>query len=121
MKATEKTQYSIAFLLQELLFDIVRFPFWWYTRGLMKVVRAWIREVRIALERLSVRIWLQNMFTPMYGDYTKSGRIISFFLRIFVLIWRLIGLILWSAFFGILVVLWVALPVLIVYAIIRQF
>jgi hypothetical protein len=121
MKASEKTQYSISFLVRELVFDVVRFPAWWYTRGLAKVGKIWLREERVVLERLSLKIWLRNMFTPMYGDYTKSGRIISFFLRIIVLFWRMIELVVWSVFFGVLLLLWVSLPPLITYAIIQQF
>lgn len=121
MKTSEHTQYSISFLFLELVFDIVRFPAWWYSRGLANVGRYWARHIRIVSERLSLRIWFRNMFTPMYGDYTRSGRIISFFLRIVILIWRLIELIVSAVFFGVLLVIWIGLPPAVTYAIVRQF
>jgi hypothetical protein len=121
MKAKEQTQYSISYLIKELVFDIVRFPAWWYSRGLANIAGFWLREIRSILDHLSLRIWVRNLFTPMYGDYTKSGRIISFFLRIIVLIWRFIEFVIGSIFFSCLVVIWILLPVVITYAIIQQF
>ena len=35
-------------------------------------------------------IFFRNMAQPLYGDYTRSGRIISFFLRVFLLLFLLV-------------------------------
>ncbi|USN53226.1 MAG: hypothetical protein H6760_03550 [Candidatus Nomurabacteria bacterium] len=119
-RSRSQTQYSFSFLFQELLFDVVRFPFWWYSGGLMQLGRFWLSQMRGRAEQLSLRIWLRNMFTPMYGDYTKSGRIISFFLRIVVLVGRLFVFVLWFLIMSVFVIVWLATPPIITYAIIRQ-
>lgn len=117
----KQTQYSLSFFFQELLFDVVRFPVWWYSGGLMQIARFWGGQIRGRAEQLSLRIWLRNMFTPMYGDYTKSGRLISFFLRIVVLIGRLFVFVVWLVLMSLFLLIWVGAPIFLTHAIIRQF
>ncbi|MFH0853094.1 MAG: hypothetical protein V1853_01700 [bacterium] len=121
MPSKTQSHYSVTFLLKELLFDVAMFPVWWYSSGLKKVAQFWLRGVLKHAEQLSLKIWLKNMFTPMYGDYTKSGKAISFFLRIIVLFYRTVALIIWVAVFSVFVILWALLPPIVAYAIVRQF
>ena len=61
---------------------------------------------------------MNNLFTPMYGQYDWQGRIISFFVRLFQLIFRLIGFGVFFILILVLPILWLAFPVLVIYQII---
>lgn len=84
------------FVLGDVVFDVVRFPFWWYTTGTANAARFVYQEFLSVMERLSIPILVRNLGKPMYGDYSKSGRIISFFVRIIVFVFRFIGLVIWT-------------------------
>ncbi len=80
------------FVFSETIGSVLRFPLWWYTDGLAKL-GAWIvRELKYRWKAYAFAIWIQNMFVPMYGQYDWSGRLVSFIMRIVVLIGRGIAL-----------------------------
>ncbi len=77
------TANPAAFLFREFVQDILLFPVWWYGKGLAKASAMLWRRTKefVQRSRWSPVIWVKNLFVPMYGDYTKSGRAISFFVR----------------------------------------
>lgn len=112
---------TLKYIAIEIIWDIVYFPIWWYSKGLVRVYQYCINSATFHLtRRVALGIWLRSMFKPMYGDYTKEGRIISFFMRIVVLIWKLVSAVLWFIVLFVLLVAWVILPVVIVYFILYQ-
>ena len=111
---------ALRFVIRDVLFDILRFPIWWYTTGTVQAARFFVYELRAITDRLSIRILLRNFFKPMYGDYTRSGRIISFFMRLFVFVFRLIGLVIWSAVLCALFAFWLLVIPLVLYRILYQ-
>lgn len=68
------------------------FPLWWYTAGFGVVWQRAKQQFRYGLKKTAFRLFLRNLRHPLYGDYTRSGRIISFFLRIVLLIAKIIFL-----------------------------
>lgn len=106
---------SLTFIFRELLFDAFRFPIWWYTAGAAKVFRYTVHEIADWSARLSLRIMWRNMFKPMYGDYTRSGRAISFFMRLIVFGAKSIVFVIWSVLLLTVSVVWLALPLAIGY------
>ncbi len=112
---------SMKYISVEILWDIVYFPLWWYSKGLVRVGRYCLGSAQQHLRRrLALGIWLKNMFKPMYGDYTKEGRIISFFMRTVVLVWKLGAAVLWLVVLVVIFLAWIALPLLIVCYILYQ-
>lgn len=100
-----------SYILHHILLDTLYFPLWWYTRGFMKIME-WAQESLKDAERMAaLKIWLKSMFKPMFQDYTKEGRIISFFMRLILLIFKLGIVIGWALFVLIIIVLWLALPI----------
>lgn len=85
------------FVVRDILIDIIRFPIWWYTRGTANALRFVWSELLSIIDRLSLRILIRNLGKPMYGDYSRSGRIISFFIRLMVFGFKLVGLAIWIA------------------------
>ncbi|KAA0205674.1 hypothetical protein EDM68_05055 [Candidatus Uhrbacteria bacterium] len=80
------------FVVSETIGSVLRFPMWWYTDGLAKL-GAWIvRELEYRWKAYAFSIWIKNMFVPMYGQYDWSGRLVSFIMRVVVLIGRGIAL-----------------------------
>ena len=102
------------------MLDILYFPVWWYSFGLRVFVRALWRELIEVEERLSIRILLKNIGRPMYADYTRSGRIISFFFRVFLIVVRTAVLMVWFIIESIALTLWLAAPVLAISMLVRQ-
>ncbi|MFH1235872.1 MAG: hypothetical protein V1685_02950 [Parcubacteria group bacterium] len=109
------------YLVVEILWDIVYFPIWWYSKGLVGVGRYCLSSASFHLQRrLALGIWLRSMLKPMFGDYTKEGRIISFFMRIIVMVWKLVVAVVWLVILLVLFFAWVCLPLLIIYFIAYQ-
>lgn len=98
-------------LLAETVREILYFPAWWYAAGLKKAADfSWQRTKNMEI-RLGVKIWITNLFTPMFGQRDIAGKLISFFVRVSQIIGRSLVLILWGALMAVLFLLWVCLPI----------
>lgn len=112
---------TLKYIAIEILWDIIYFPIWWYTKGLARVARYCFESAENQIKRrLALGVWMSSMFKPMYGDYTIEGRIISGFMRFFVLIWKLILMVIWLALLLIAFIAWVLLPVVFIYYMLYQ-
>jgi len=107
--------FALAFL--DLVLDLLYWPIWWYSRGLLNMAKFCGREIAEQQEKLGLMIWVKNIFTPMYGQYDIEGRIISFFVRLSQIIVRLVLLMVWGFFVFLMLVIWLILPVFIIYEI----
>ncbi|MEK7631911.1 MAG: hypothetical protein AAB445_03535 [Patescibacteria group bacterium] len=110
------------FILREFVGDILLFPVWWYGKGLQRVGRAtWERQVAFTnRSRWSPKVWFQNIFVPMYGDYSRSGRAISFFVRLVVALALSVVFVIYTALTLVSFLLYLGLPVAVVYFFLRQ-
>ena len=111
---------SARYIVVEFLWDIIYFPVWWYTKGLARVANFCLTGVVSYVRNIGFVIWLKSMSKPMFGDYSKEGRIISFFMRIIVLIYKVINLLVRTVVFLAIFLLWVLLPALFIYYILYQ-
>jgi len=106
----------------ELILDVLRFPLWWYTTGLLQAGHFVLQELASFAQRLSIRILLRNLFKPMYGDYTRSGRAISLFMRLIVFFFRFALLLVWIVILGAIFIGWILiLPAAIVQLVLHIF
>lgn len=102
------------FLLTDIVFDVVRFPVWWYTRGAFKTLVWFGEQLTYGLDRLAIPVLLKNLVRPMFGDYTWQGRMISLFVRTGQLIVSLILFVFWTVWhFVLFVAYFLVLPALI--------
>lgn len=101
----------------DIIIDVLYFPVWWYSIGLVKAFTSCGNGIKESYHNFAIGILLRNMFKPMYGERSFSGRIISFFARILILLFRLIQFFIWAAVLLALPVLWVGAPVVIIYQI----
>lgn len=103
------------YVAQDVLFDMVRWPWWWYTTGVVLAGKRFLEMVRDANNQFGVMVWIKNILVPMYGDYAWSGRLVSFFMRVVQVIGRSLLLLLWTLFAGFIFLLWLIIPLFIVY------
>lgn len=107
-------------ILVIIIWDFLYFPLWWYGAGLVKTGRGVLSFYRNQEMSLGFFVWLRNIFVPMYGQRDLAGRLVSFFIRLFQIIYRglvmLVVIVLGFIFF----VFYLALPLLILLAIWKQ-
>ncbi len=109
---------ALKYISVDLIGDILLFPLWWYTKGLKKTAAFCVKKAKNAENALGIKIWLTSLFKPMYAQYDWQGRIISFFMRIFQIIFRSILFAVSLIFIFVLPIIWVALPIFIVFQIV---
>lgn len=73
---------NAAGLLWELGGDILRFPAWWYGKGLVRAATYAAEFVQGYARSIGVTTWAKNIFVPMFGRYDWQSRIISVFMRL---------------------------------------
>jgi hypothetical protein len=115
---------NFLFYFGEIVFglarDLIFFPVWWYTRGFVELAK-WIGSFWAdSLKGLNLAVWLKNIFVPMYGQRDFAGIAISIFMRIVQIILRSIGFACLLLLGFAVMLLWLALPVLILWQIIFQ-
>lgn len=98
--------------------EVLYFPVWWYSAGFIKTVASRFKSIKSMEMRLGLKIWMANIFKPMFGQYDIPGKIISFFMRVFQIIVRGLILIFWSALMSGLIAVWICLPIVVILAII---
>jgi hypothetical protein len=115
-------QKVTAGLFRDVLLDIIReilyFPIWWYTKGLAMAANFSWQRIKNMEVRLGVKVWVVNIFKPMFGQHDIAGVLISFFMRIFQIIGRTLVLILWTVIMILVFFVWIVLPLFVVLGII---
>ncbi len=106
---------TIRFVIVDLVLNIIYFPVWWYTIGLMKVVRLVVREARSLAQTFNLKILFQSLLIPMFGQYDLAGRIISFFVRIVYTSGLFVISIVYTVLLCCMLLIWLTLPLFIVY------
>jgi hypothetical protein len=96
----------------DLFGGILAFPAWWYTIGLSRVATGAVNSVRNQFANLGIEVWVKNLFNPMYGATDLAGKLISFALRLIMIVARSVGLVLWTVLVTVVVVVYLSsLPV----------
>lgn len=98
-------------VVNELFGDVVRFPVWWYTKGLRYAAERLWRLVRYYAQSLGVGVWLRNILVPMYGQYDWQSRLISFLVRSAQIVVRGMGVAIAAGIALVLFGMYVALPI----------
>ncbi len=110
--AKSTTARGLIFIVRELIGELLYFPVWWYSHGLVLTWRSLFGQWLRLLNRLSLPILLKTMGRPMYGDYTRSGRIISFFFRILLVVSKSLVLGFWTAVLIVVMIVWIIGPII---------
>jgi hypothetical protein len=106
---------SVRFLLLDIIGDVLYFPVWWYTKGLTDVATRMGQAFLDFLDELNIGILTKSLLKPMYGDYTWSGRLISFPVRLTHLCVLLVAAFVWGFILLLFLLFWILLPLFLVY------
>lgn len=79
-------------VIREVLLDIVMFPVWWYSRGLILMMRWCSETLRGYARYLGIGVWMKNIFVPMFGQNDWQSRLISVFMRTVQIFGRTVAL-----------------------------
>lgn len=91
--------------------EMLHLLLWWYTTGLRETIGKLLRSVSGSVRYFGVDVWAKNLFVPMYGDESVTGRAISFIVRLAVLVFRSLGVVAWVILAAILALVYlIALP-----------
>lgn len=108
-------------IITKFIFDILYFPFWWYSRGLFKVILWSVEFLKLRLKGTGLLVWTKNIFTPMYGQHDLAGIFISFLTRLVQIIVRSVAMLFWLFFVILILFLWIVAPAYILFQLMYQF
>ncbi len=101
----------LRYIITDSALAIIRWPIWWYTQGLAMVGKWALRSITMYAKSISLGVWIKNLFVPMFGMRDWQSRIISFFVRLFQIVVRSIGVALWIVLVILIMICYVTLPV----------
>jgi len=102
---------TVRYFFVALFASFVRAPIWWYGHGLLFVVKTLFAWATGYAKTMALGVWMKNLFVPMFGMYDWQSRMISFFMRVFQILFRTFMLFVWSLLLLFLFALYVALPI----------
>ncbi|TAL19334.1 hypothetical protein EPN90_03775 [Patescibacteria group bacterium] len=111
---------AMKFVAIDLVADFVFFPVWWYTAGLVRTLRAAGRWLNYGRQIMAVGLWVKNIFTPMFAQYDLGGRVISFFVRVAMILARSVGLAIIAALAVLFILAWLAFPIFLAWLVFGQ-
>ncbi len=89
-------------------------PFlWWLYKTPLYLLRVGLRAIVLLDHALDFTLHIRLLFVPLFGDYTLSGRIIGFFLRLLLIILGALSLLLLLLLVLLSPLVWFLLPVLV--------
>ncbi len=111
---------SLRYIFRDVAGDILLYPVWWYTTGLKLAVNRFLESTTSRSRALALGIQFANLFRPMYADYSIQGRLISFVMRILVLVFRLVEMSVFAVGYLLVLFLWVLAPIVVVAGLLHQ-
>lgn len=114
------TSRATSFFLREFLGEVLFFPVWWYCDGLQRFSWGLFNHLARVEYQLGVRLLIRTIWQPMYGDRTRSGRIISFFMRLVLIFGKGFVLAIWTAVAMSAWALWIIAPLVTLGLLFRQ-
>jgi hypothetical protein len=98
-------------VFKDVLLDIVMFPLWWYSRGLVLMLKWSGDTLKGYAKYMAIGVWIQNIFVPMFGQHDWQSRLISIFMRLVQIVGRSFGLMIVAIIVIGALGLYVALPI----------
>lgn len=100
--------------------SLLKWPVWWYSSGLVYVVKQLTLGVKGYSKSLAVGVWIRNLFVPMFGQNDWQSRLISFGMRVFQIIARSFFVALWTILMIAVFLVYIILPIFSVVGLIYQ-
>lgn len=103
---------GLKYFFVDLLGGILRWPFWWYSKGLVLALANARGTIENYAKSIALGVWIKNIFVPMYGTRDWQSRLISIFMRTVQIVGRSIALCVWVFVVSLLFFIYLTLPVL---------
>jgi hypothetical protein len=100
-----------------MLWGIIYFPFWWYTRGLVFITAICGRFLSRQEKSLAIMLRIKNLNRPLYENQELLGMLASLWVRIFQIIWRSLIMLFWIIGILIFLYFWIMLPLAAAYGV----
>ena len=99
--------------METVPFNLLTFPLWWYSTGL-SLTWEWVAiSFRFTLKKSALKIFLRHFGDTLYGYQSRADRIISFCLRVVLLVYKIFAILVKLVFLGLVLLLYLAaIPVL---------
>ncbi len=107
-------------IIIDFIINILYFIPWWYSKGLVEIVKKSRKFLTRKEEELAIFIWLKNIHKPLYDRYSWQSTIKSVIIRVGQILLRLAILLFWIFLVVFKVVLYLILPILVLWQIIYQ-
>ncbi len=104
----------------EFVRDILYFPVWWYSAGVLRAGRSCVDGFIMGNQMIAPGLWLRNLLIPMFGQTDWQGRLVSFFIRLISVVVRTILLGIWVALTLALFALWWIAPAAVIFFLVRS-
>lgn len=108
----------ISFIVKDVIWNVLYFPIWWYTRGVYNI----LTKIKLEIVGLARTLHLPTLFKyllkPMYGYTDIVSRIISFYVRIVQFIVLLAFTLVVLSLLLLELVVWITLPLVVAYEIV---
>jgi len=105
-------------LISDTVLGVLYFPLWWYSQGLKKTAQFCWKRIASGWRFSGLWSFFKNFFRPMYGARGWDAYVLSVFTRIWQMAWRFFVLTAWSLFWLLLLVLWLVLPLFLIWQLI---
>ena len=112
---------SVIYILNRFFFWVYYFGYHWYIRGFRKFFNWVVSRLEKRDYKLALRINLQNIFQPLYQDYSFLGYVLGFFLRSIRITIASFFYLVFLLFCGFIFLIWMAIPLFCIYKIIINF
>ncbi len=103
---------------RDLIGEILYFPIWWYSKGVLQFTQIAWGKVMWLWGSLGLRILIKSYFKPMFGDRSFWGRSISIVMRTIELVFNLAIISVWAGLMISILLIWLALPAIAVWQLI---
>jgi hypothetical protein len=102
----------LRFIIIDSAIAFAKWPIWWYSKGLMLVGSWALHSIKMYAKSISLGVWVKNLFVPMFGMRDWQSRIISFFMRLFQIIARSVGVLCWIIIVIAILLIYLFLPII---------
>jgi len=102
---------AIKYIFIDVVGGVLRWPIWWYTRGLALITSGSIHSVERYYQSIALGVWIKNLFVPMYGLRDWQGRLISFLVRLVQIAFRSLFLVVRIVIAMIGIIMYMILPI----------
>ncbi|MFA5359110.1 MAG: hypothetical protein WC310_04835 [Patescibacteria group bacterium] len=115
MKSQNPFILSARFVVKDIVGNFLYWPFWWYSSGLAGLIKRRFIALKLFESNIGLAVWVKNWTKPMYGQYDITGKIISFVIRTFFILFKVVLIILYFILQLAMITFWIGIPIFVIF------